>query len=259
MQSLRDKLLKAGLVSEEAAKKAETEKTSRPAAEDRSKRDDRPSREAHTSRREAPPREERPKFERPKFERPKFERPKFERPKFEKPEPRIPKLPPMAGSKEANRLMSRRQLELDKKIRELVLANQVPTDIGATTFYFVTRKNKLRRLELTAEQAKRLEAGELAVVERPDPDKIDHALVPPAIAEEILALSARAVRFLNKPGAQVGFLSESEIGARASEATNGADSDENEVDPEPAAADDKKNAEPEASTTFITIKRAPLP
>lgn len=253
MQSLRDKLLKAGLVSEEAAKKAETEKTSRPAADDRSKRDDRPSREAHTSRREAPPREERPKFERPKFERPKFERPKFD-----KPEPRIPKLPPMAGSKEANRLMSRRQLELDKKIRELVLAHQVPTDIGATTFYFVTRKNKLRRLELTAEQARRLEAGELAVVERPDPDKIDHALVPPAIAEEILALSARAVRFLNKPGAQVGFLSESEIGARASEATSGAESDENEVDPEPGA-DDKKSAEPDVSSTFITIKRAPLP
>jgi hypothetical protein len=55
--------------------------------------------------------------------------------------------------------MSKRQAELDRAVREKVLAGQVAQQAGATTFYFVTRKNKLRRLELTAEQAKSLEVG----------------------------------------------------------------------------------------------------
>lgn len=169
---------------------------------------------------------------------------------------RIPKLPPLQGSKEAHRLNAKKQLELDKQLRELVLANTVPTDVGATPFYFVTRKNKLRRLEITEAQAKRLEAGELAVVERPDPDKIEHALVLPAIAEQMLALSARAVRFLNKEGAKVGFLSDDEISARASEA----DVPEPAAAAEPAASEaaaaapGEKPSEPE---TFITVKRSP--
>ncbi len=145
-------------------------------------------------------------------------------------------------------------MELDRQLRELVLANTVPVEAGATPFYFVTRKNKLRRLELTAEQAKRLELGELAVVERPDPDKIDHALVTPAIAEQMLKLSERAVRFLNKEGAKVGFLTDDEIHQRASEADAPAET----AAPEAAAP----SAEPEApreGETFITIKRSPLP
>lgn len=233
MQSLRDKLLKAGLVSEDAAKKAESEKTAprqaRPASNDRSgdrprpppRRDDRPPR-----RDDRPPRREEARGD-----------------------VRVPKLPPMQGSKEANRQAARKQLELDKTLRELVLANTVPVDAGATPFYFVTRKNKLRRLELTEAQAKMLEKGELAVVERPDPDKIEHALVSPAIAEQMRALSERSVRFLNKEGAKVGFLTDEEISQRAAEADAPADA------PEPAA---EKPAEEAAPDTFITIKRAPL-
>jgi uncharacterized protein YaiL (DUF2058 family) len=237
MQSLRDKLLKAGLVSEDAAKKAEAEKSAKPA----------PSREER-------PREERPR-DRQRDDRPRRPEngPRRDDRRFEERAPmRIPKLPPLPGSKEAHRQMSKRQLELDRTVREKVMAAQVAQEPGTTTFYFVTRKNKLRRLELTAEQAKRLEAGELAVVERPDPDKIEHALVPPSVAEEILALSPKAVRFLNKAGAQVGFLSESELTARASEATSDVP-EENEIDPEEPSA--PENNAPE---TFITIKRAPL-
>jgi hypothetical protein len=60
------------------------------------------------------------------------------------------------------------------------------------------------------------------------------------------------VRFLNKAGAQVGFLSESELTARASEATSdGPEANEPEPDEAHAAA-------PESGETFITIKRAPL-
>jgi uncharacterized protein YaiL (DUF2058 family) len=251
MQSLRDKLLKAGLVSEDAAKKAEAEKAAvksapprPPQGERRDRRDDRPPR-----RDDRPPRRD---------DRPAAPRPPAPR----RDEPialRVPKLPPLQGSKEAHRQQARKQLELDKQLRELVLTNAVPTDVGATPFYFVTRKNKLRRLELTAEQAKKLELGELAVVERPDPDKIEHALVPPAIAEQMLKLSERAVRFLNKEGAKVGFLSDDEISARASEADAPAEPEPTTQPadagaPETAAAEEKP-AEP---ATFITIKRAPI-
>ncbi|MFT3706171.1 MAG: DUF2058 family protein [Archangium sp.] len=228
MQSLRDKLLKAGLVSEDAAKKSEAEKAAK-----------KPQNAGAPPQQRAAPASSRP----PPAAHHRREEPVASR---------IPKLPPMQGSKEAHRLQAKKQVQLDKQIRELVLANAVPTDVGATPFYFVTRKNKLRRLELTQEQAKKLEAGELAVVERPDPDKIEHALVPPAIAEQLMALSERAVRFLNKEGAKVGFLSDSEISARASEADA----------PEPAAeaaapAPAAESAAPAEAETFITIKRAP--
>lgn len=167
---------------------------------------------------------------------------------------RVPKLPPLQGSKEAHRQMAKKQQELDKQIRELVLANTVQVEPGAKAFYFVTRKNKLRRLELTEAQAERLEKGELAVVERPDPDKIEHALVPPAIAEQLHKLSERAVRFLNKEGAKVGFLTDEEIHQRASEADAPAEAEAPASSPSEPAEEKKPEAE-----TFITIKRSPLP
>lgn len=249
MQSLRDKLLKAGLVTEDAAKKAETEKSAakpvRPPSNER--RDERPPR-----RDDRPPRRD----DRPprRDDRPHHRR--EDRPAVA--EARLPKLPPLQGSKEAHRLQARKQLELDKQLRELVLTNAVPVDAGATPFYFVTRKNKLRRLELTEAQAKMLEKGELAVVERPDPDKIEHALVPPAIAEQMHKLSERAVRFLNKEGVKVGFLSDEEIHQRAAEADA---PQEAEVNPSAAdaAAADAPEEKPEQPELFITIKRAPLP
>ncbi len=166
----------------------------------------------------------------------------------------MPKLPPLQGSKEAHRQMAKKQQELDKQQRELVLANTVPVEAGAKAFYFVTRKNKLRRLELSEAQAEKLEKGELAVVERPDPDKIEHALVLPAIAEQLLKLSERAVRFLNKEGAKVGFLTDEEIHQRASEADAPAETEA--VEPSSPPAPEEKQPEAE---TFITIKRSPLP
>lgn len=250
MQSLRDKLLKAGLVSEDAAKKAEIEKNTkaeRPAAPRQSRGDERrPASGPPSGERGRPPAYRGP-------------------PPARREEPvasRIPKLPPLQGSKEAHRQQAKKQQQLDRQLRELVLANQVGTDIGATPFYFVTRKNKLRRLELKEEQAKMLERGELAVVERPDPDKIEHALVPPAIAEQMIALSPKSVRFLNKEGAKVGFLSDAEIHARASEADAPSDDTRepttaeltDEAAPPAATTEEPKPAEPE---TFITIKRAP--
>ena len=58
---------------------------------------------------------------------------------------------------------------------------------------------------LSEAQAKKLEAGELAVVERPDPGQIEHALVPAAVALELKGLSEKVVRFLNLPEVKIGF------------------------------------------------------
>lgn len=173
---------------------------------------------------------------------------------------RIPKLPPMPGSKEAHRLQSKKQVQLDRDLREMVVATEVGKEPGATTFHFVTRKNTLRRLELTEAQAKLLETGELAVVERPDPDKIDHSLVPAEVARAMAKLSPKSVRFLNdQQGSKVGFLTDEEIAARAHEVTANPELESNYAEPE--AADEASPAEAEAApaaSTWVTIKRSPI-
>jgi hypothetical protein len=123
----------------------------------------------------------------------------------------VPKLPPLPGSKAAQRMESKKQVELDRKLRELVHGGQVPIDVGATVFYFMTRKGKLRRLELTEAQARQLENGELAVVERPEPSQIEHSLVPAAVAEQMYALSKKSVRFLNRKELPIGFMTDDQL------------------------------------------------
>ncbi len=239
MQNLRDKLLKAGLVSEDQAKKAEDTSTARrngPSQAPRregppSARPEREAREPQERRDSRPPRgpDDRPPRReggRPQGGRPQGGRPQGGpgggrpqggphggRPGAEAARP-VPKLPPMPGSREFQRLESKKQAELDKKLRELVLAGQVPVDVGATVFYFMTRKGKLRRLELTEPQAKQLEEGVLAVVERPEPAQIEHSLVPAAVAEQMFALSKKSVRFLNRKESPIGFMSDDDVKAQ---------------------------------------------
>jgi hypothetical protein len=95
-----------------------------------------------------------------------------------------------------------------------VLGSQVPVEAGETAFYFMTRKGKLRRLELSPAQAKQLEDGELGVVERPEPAQIEHSLVPAAAAEQMYALSKKAVRFFNRKENPVGFMNDEELKAQ---------------------------------------------
>ncbi|HSP77632.1 MAG TPA: DUF2058 family protein, partial [Myxococcaceae bacterium] len=206
MQNLRDKLLKAGLVTEDQAKKAETP-TQAPRRPSPSQA---PRREGAAPRGERGPRERFERFER--TER-REGRPPARRPS-EAATPVVPKLPPLPGSKAAQRMESKKQVELDRKLRELVHGGQVPVDVGATVFYFMTRKGKLRRLELTEAQAKQLENGELAVVERPEPAQIEHSLVPAAVAEQMYALSKKAVRFLNRKESPIGFMSDDDVKAK---------------------------------------------
>lgn len=219
MQNLRDKLLKAGLVSEDQAKKAEA---SAPAPR-RSPPPQAQRTEGHTPRKDdrPPRRDDRPprRDDRPRRdERPQHRegggRPQHGRPAAAAAERPIPKLPPMPGSKEYQRIESKKQMELDRALRELVLGAQVAVEPGETAFYFMTRKGKLRRLELTPAQAKLLEDGTLAVVERPEPAQIEHSLVPAATAEQMLGLSKKAVRFLNRKENPIGFMSDDDVKAQ---------------------------------------------
>jgi len=119
----------------------------------------------------------------------------------------IPPLPPLAlpGSRAHQRLTALQQVELDKRLRALVMASQVPIEPGNCAFHFVTRKGKVRRLEISETQVKLLEAGALAIVERPDPAQIEHALVPQATADEMLSLTEKSVRFYNRKDSPIGF------------------------------------------------------
>lgn len=190
MQNLRDKLMKAGLVSKEQTDAAEAEAARK---KEESKR-------AAEARRTAAP-------------RPPPSRPHSNEPRFEAP---IPKLPPLPGSKAHQRLEALRQVELDKRIRELVRSQEVLPEVGDVRFHFMTRKGKLRRLEISAAQQKLLEEGKLAIAERPEPALIEHSIVPREIAEQLLLLSEKSVRFYNRDGKPIGFLSDDELNKEAS-------------------------------------------
>ena len=95
-------------------------------------------------------------------------------------------------------------MELDRKIRELVKANEVQPEPGDVRFHFMTRKGKLRRLEMSQAQQKQLEEGKLAIVERPEPAMIEHSIVPREVAEQLLPLSEKSVRFYNRDGKPIG-------------------------------------------------------
>ncbi|HZJ52702.1 MAG TPA: hypothetical protein VFD38_01075 [Myxococcaceae bacterium] len=231
MQNLRDKLLRAGLVTAEQAEEAEeAEKSAEPAP--------RPERQPERVERPAPP-------------------PKTSGPWMVarlQPLAGIPKLPPLAGSKASQRLEAKRQLERDRQLRERVLAAQVPVERGGRNFYFVTRKNRLRRLELSDAQAEALEHGRLAVVERPDPAQLEHALVPAELALALVREFPKAVRFLNAPGSPVGFLTDEEVQVRAAAeaaetpeeraAAEAPESEEQRAEEAADAADRAASAEP---------------
>jgi|CXWL01.1.fsa_nt_gi uncharacterized protein YaiL (DUF2058 family) len=238
MLSLKDKLLKAGLVSEEQAQKVEAEKASaQKAAAERAASRPQPAaaRQPHAPRR----REMRDEVSTPVEAR------------------NVPKFAPLPGSKAWNQEEARKQQALDRQLRELVLAAQVAMEPGDRVFHFQTRKGKLRRLDLSAAQATLLEEGKLAVVERPDPAQIEHALIPVEVAEKMLALSERSVRFLNKDGANVGFLSEEEIHQRAVETAAAMPSAQTEVSPPAPALQTETATAPAAveAEVWVTIKR----
>ncbi len=216
LQSLRDKLLQAGVVTEEQAKKSEEDAKRRP-----------------------PPKQARPQQGR------------GGRPNDRRPAPPPRELTPeeklaaeeAAAYKERQRLLDREREENrkraaeDRKRQESLRALCERHGIearGDEAFHFASRKNRILRVYLTAEQVKGLDAGELAIVEKPLPDRIDYALVPRAAAEEALGIDKKAVRFYAKgPGETYGF--QGDQAAAAAKAAEQAASDAQKAEAAPAA------------------------
>ena len=186
MNSLKDKLLKAGLVSEEDAKRAEAEKQARrrPGGRDPSKGRGRGGAERQARKGSAPrPREQRlSKEEIAAAEARRLERERQQA---------------LAKEREENR---RRAAEQQAKAEDLRrVAAHLGVDVsGETVFHFTTRKNKLKRMLVSPEAVSRLESGELAIIENPLPHALEFAVVPREGAEAVLKIEPRALRFYNR-------------------------------------------------------------
>ena len=158
MQSLRDKLLQAGVVSREQADQS----AARAEAEHRARKE----------KKAAPP---------------------------------PPPTAPVESEKERERRLNREAANRQKEIRALCDTHGID-GFGEQTFFFRTRKRELRRMHLTPEQVAALEKGELAIVDRPNGNERPYALVPRNVAEQVLGLEQKAIRFWAKaPGESYGF------------------------------------------------------
>src|SRR5437588_3154336 len=167
MQNLRDKLLKAGLVTEKQAKEAE--RTQRP-----------PRR--HREREEQVSEEERQRRE------------AFAAHEAEQAEER---------RKEAARAAeARMQSDRARRLRQIVESNRID-DPGASMFHYVRRSGKIGRLALGLDTQKLLESGGAAVVE--DPGSPDCAVVPAEAAKKIHEVDPQAIRFWHGPDKPIGF------------------------------------------------------
>lgn len=169
MQSLRDKLLKAGLVSEEQAKKAEKEtkpekgKTHR--AREQEISEEEKQRRAAFAAREAELAEERRK-------------------------------------EEAKRAEARMQSERARRLRQIVESNKI-SDPGASMFHYVRRSGKIGRLAIGLETQKLLESGAAAVVD--DPGSPDCAIVPAEAAKRVYEVDPQSIRFWCGPDKPIGY------------------------------------------------------
>jgi uncharacterized protein len=192
MNSLKDKLLKAGLVTEEAAERAESEK--RAAA--RRRRDAAqggggPRKGKHGGRSRTRPAEERLSPE---------ELAAAEARRAERERQQV-----LNREREENRRRAAEERARAEDIRRV--AEHLGLDVtGEVVFHFTNRKNKLQRLRLTPDAIARLESGELAIVEHPLPHAIEFAVVPREGAEAVLKIEPRAVRFYYRgEGERYGF------------------------------------------------------
>jgi len=169
MQNLRDKLLKAGLVTEKQAKDAERGQK-KPAGTVKQKQ-------------EAVSEEERQR------------RDAFAQREVELAEER--------RKEAAKKAEARQQSERAHRLRQLVEASRVREAPGDVHFHFVKRSGKIGRLALTPETARLLESGAAAVVE--DPGNPEHAVVPSEAAKRIFEVDRLAVRFWFGREKPIGF------------------------------------------------------
>ena len=169
MQNLRDKLLKAGLVTENQAREAErTQKSGAP--------------RTHREREQQLSEEE------------KQRRDAFAAREAEQAEERRKQAAKVAEAK--------MQSERARRLRQIVDAHRI-SDPGASLFHYVRRSGKIGRLMLGLETQKLLEIGGAAVVE--DPGSPDCAVVPADAAKRIYEVDPQAIRFWRGPDKPIGF------------------------------------------------------
>lgn len=168
MQNLRDKLLKAGLVTEKQAKEAARDQRGPPKAhrerEKQISEEERQRREAFAAR-EAEVSEERRK----------------------------------EAAKQAE---ARMQSERARRLRQLVETHRM-REPGEVAFHYVRRSGKIGRLDVSLATQKLLEQGGAAVVE--DPGSPDCAVVPGDAARRIYEVDPQAIRFWFGPDKPIGF------------------------------------------------------
>jgi uncharacterized protein len=170
MQNLRDKLLKAGLVTEKQAHDAAREQ--RQGA----------GKKQHREREKAVSEEERQRHE------------AFAAREAELAEER---------RKEAAKLAeARMQSERARRLRQLVETHRI-RESGELVFHYVRRNGKVGRLDVSVETQKKLEQGAAAVVD--DPGSPDCAVVSADAARRIYEVDSQAIRFWYGPEKPIGF------------------------------------------------------
>jgi len=169
MQNLRDKLLKAGLVTEKQAQEAAREQRqgSSKKIHDRDRQVSQEERERQTAfaAREAELAEGRRK-------------------------------------EAAKQTEARMQSERARRLRQLVEAHRI-REAGEVGFHYVRRSGKIGRLDVSVATQKLLEQGGAAVVE--DPGSPDCAVVPGDAARRIYEVDPQAIRFWFGPDKPIGF------------------------------------------------------
>jgi uncharacterized protein YaiL (DUF2058 family) len=165
MQNLRDKLLKAGLVTEKQAQEAgqrqprkHREREAQVSTEERQRREAFAAREAELA-------EERRK----------------------------------EAAKQAE---ARMQSERARRLRQLVESHRVQTG-GEVNFHYVKRSGKIGRLAVSVELQQKLESGAAAVVD--DPGQPEGAVVPADAARKVYEVDKDAIRFWYGPEKPIGF------------------------------------------------------
>lgn len=205
--SLRDKLLQAGLVNEEQVKKAEEAARREAQARRQGKGPRKGKGQGAATRPPSPPRPLTEEERRAREEEEAFRQRQRE----------------LERERQENRKRAAEDRKRMEALRALAEKYEI-ADRGEEAFHYVSRKKKLLRMYLTKEQIAALEAGELAIIDKPTPAELVQVLVPREAAEQALAIDPRALRFYNRgPGATYGFVGDADAAKDApAEANEGA-------------------------------------
>ena len=84
------------------------------------------------------------------------------------------------------------------RIQHIIDYWHTPEDAqGTERWYFQTRRNTIAYIYVSAPEVARLEAGDLAIVERPDTEEVPYVLVPREAAAYVAQIDQQYIRFTN--------------------------------------------------------------